>query len=135
MEKVLTLLEDLEKQVEEEGTAEAEAYEKLACFCKDGETGKSDDIGTNEETLQTIAGDLLKLEADVATLDASIKERTEKIGENGAALKEMEQIREKERAIFEAEFADASKAVEALKQAITHLEDAQSSALISNKAE
>merc|ERR1719261_2177469 len=47
----------------------------------------------------------------------------------------MEQIREKERAIFEAEFADASKAVEALKQAIGHLEDAQSSALISNKEE
>merc|ERR1719482_2377206 len=135
MEKVLTLLEDLQTKVQDEGTAEAEAYEKLACFCKDGETGKNDDIGTNEETIQTIAGDFLKLEADIATLSASIKELTEKIGENEAALKEMEEIREKERAIFEAEFADADKAVEALKGAIKHLEDSQSSALISNKAE
>merc|ERR1719326_1438775 len=123
------------EKVEEEGTAEAEAYEKLACFCKDGETGKADDIGENEETIQTIAGDLLKLEADVASLSASIKELTEKIGENEAALKEMEEIREKERAIFEAEFADANKAVEALKGAIGHLEEAQSSALLTNKAE
>ena len=47
----------------------------------------------------------------------------------------MESIREKERALFEAEFADSNKAVEALKGAIAHLEEAQSSALISNKAE
>merc|ERR1719301_302644 len=93
MEKVLTLLEDLQTKVQDEGTAEAEAYEKLACFCKDGETGKNDDIGTNEETIQTIAGDLLKLEADSASLSASILELTEKIGENEAALKEMESIR------------------------------------------
>ena len=44
----------------------------------------------------------------LAELDESIKTLTEKIGQAEAELKEMTAIRDKEHAIFEAEFADAS---------------------------
>lgn len=33
--KVIKLLEDLKKEVQEDGKKEAESYNKFACFCKD----------------------------------------------------------------------------------------------------
>merc|ERR1719313_1754221 len=80
-------------------------------------------------------GDLVSLKAQLAALDASIKELTEKIGTAEAELKKMTEIREEEHAIFEAEFADAEGAVDALVKAIAHLEDSKTAMLLSTKAE
>merc|ERR1719172_304429 len=78
---------------------------------------------------------LVELKATLEALDASIKDLTEKIGTAEKELKEMTEIREKEHAIYEAEFADASGAVDALIKAIAHLMDAKSAGLLSTKTE
>jgi hypothetical protein len=135
VEKVLTLLGDLQNQVKEEGSAEVEAYDKFACFCKDKETEKMDTISTAETEIETMTADLMELESKKAQLSATIQELTEKIGEAEAALKEMTEIREKERAIFEAAFADATAALDALVKAIAHLEDAKGAKLVEVKHE
>jgi len=135
IEKVLTLLEDLQKQVKDEGTAEAETYDKFACFCKDKETEKAEAISTGETEIETMTADLLELEAKKSQLTATIQELTEKIGEAEAALKEMTAIREKERAIYEVAFADATSAVDALIKAIAHLEDSKTTDLLELKHE
>merc|ERR1719440_69164 len=113
-EKVLTLLEDLKTKVEEEGAAESETYKKLACFCETNQVSKDDEIAKNEENINVMESDLVNLKATLEALDASIKELTEKIGTAEAELKKMTEIREEEHAIFEAEFADAEGAVDAL---------------------
>merc|ERR1719217_1364854 len=135
MEKVLTLLEDLKSQVQEEGAAEAETYKKLACFCETNQVSKADEIAKNEENINVMESDLVSLKATAEALDASIKELTEKIGTAEEELKKMTEIREEEHAIFEAEFADAEGAVDALVKAIAHLEDSKTAMLLSTKAE
>merc|ERR1719160_1576892 len=80
VEKVVTLLEDLQSQVQDEGGAEADTYDKFACFCKDKTNAKVDSINEGETTIETLTAD----------------------------LKEMTEIREKEHAIYEVEYADAS---------------------------
>merc|ERR1719420_1727200 len=135
VEKVLTLLEDLKSQVQEEGAAEAETYKKLACFCETNQVSKSDEIAKNEENINVMESDLVNLKATAEALDASVKELTEKIGTAEAELKKMTEIREEEHAIFEAEFADASAAVDALVKAIAHLMDSKTAGLLSTKTE
>jgi hypothetical protein len=135
IEKVITLLGDLQKQVKDEGTAEAETYDKFACFCKDKETETADAISTGETDIETMTADLLELEAKKSQLSATIQELTEKIGVAEAALEEMTKIREKEHAIYEVAFADATSAVDALIKAIGHLEDSKTAGLLEVKHE
>merc|ERR1719161_1300626 len=133
MEKVITLLEELKAQVEDEGAAEAATYKELACFCQDNQVTKQEEIDKNNENINRMESELVELKATLEELDASIKSLTEKIGQ---AEKEMKEIREKEHAIFEAEFADASGAVDALVKAIAHLMDAKAkTALDQTKSE
>merc|ERR550537_628213 len=137
METVITLLEELKAQVEEEGAAEAATYKDLACFCQDNQVEKDGEIAKNNENINRMESELVELKATLDELDASIKSLTEKIGTAEAELKEMTEIREKEHAIFTAEFEDASGAVDALVKAIAHLMDAKgkTEALISSKAD
>merc|ERR1719326_1532267 len=114
MEKVITLLEELKAQVQDEGAAEAATYKDLACFCESNQVTKADEIAKNEENINRMEAELVDLKATLEALDASIKELTEKIGTAEKELQEMTAIREEEHAIFEAEFADASAAVDAL---------------------
>merc|ERR1719161_323241 len=133
MEKVITLWEELKAQVEDEGAAEAATYKELACFCQDNQVTKQEEIDKNNENINRMESELVELKATLEELDASIKSLTEKIGQ---AEKEMKEIREKEHAIFEAEFADASGAVDALVKAIAHLMDAKAkTALDQTKSE
>merc|ERR1719460_97788 len=130
MEKVITLLEDLKAQVQDEGAAEAATYKDLACFCETNQVTKDEEIKKNEENINRMESELVDLKATLEELDASIKDLTEKIGTAEAELKEMTAIRDKEHAIFEAEYADATGAVDALVKAIQHLMDAKSKAAL-----
>ena len=50
-------------QVQEEGTAEAETYDKFACFCKDKDGAKVESIATREADITTLTADLEQLDA------------------------------------------------------------------------
>merc|ERR1719191_2377455 len=73
-ERVIKLIEDLQNQVQEEGKAEAETYDKFACFCKDKDGAKVDSIATRETEVQTLTADLEQLVAENAELKADIKQ-------------------------------------------------------------
>jgi chromosome segregation ATPase len=135
VEKVLELLEELKTTVQEEGAAESETYDKLACFCKDNQMEKQAAIEQGETDANTLEADIKALNAEIEQLSATIKETTEKIATTEKALADMTAVREKEHAIYEVEFADASAAVNAIVKAIGHLEDSKTAGLTEVQSE
>merc|ERR1719269_490736 len=101
VEKVLTLLEDLKTQVTEEGKAEAETYDKFACFCKDKSNAKVDSIATRESDISTLTADLEQLKAEKVELKADIKKLNDDLATFEADLKKMTEIRDQEHAVYE----------------------------------
>ena len=64
-------------QVTDEGKAEAETYDKFACFCKDKSNAKVDSIATRESDITTLTADLEQLKAEKVELKADIKKLNE----------------------------------------------------------
>merc|ERR1719326_1869280 len=129
-ERVIKLIEDLQNQVQEEGKAEAETYDKFACFCKDKDGAKVESIATRESEIETLTADLAQLAAEAAELNADITQLTADIGRFEAELAEMTRIRDEEHAVYETEHADATAAVNALRKAIEHIENSKSLATV-----
>merc|ERR1719482_180086 len=125
IEKVLTLLEDLQAEVEAEGKEEADTYDTFACFCKDVTQEKSeaitegqDEIDEQSATLAEKTALVKRLTVEIEDLQAEIKALEEEMGE-------AEAIRQKEKAAYEATAADLAKAISSLEKAITILEKAK----------
>jgi len=120
-ERVITLLEDLKTQVEEEGAAEAETYDKFACFCKTKTGSKTEDIIKGDTDITTLNGRLAELRGQVAQLSADIKKYTEDIGSLEEELAKATAIRDEENAVYNVEHADTVAALNALNSAIKHI--------------
>merc|ERR1719274_323773 len=133
VEKVITLLEDLKTETEEEGKAEASTYDTFACFCKDTTVEKSDAIKTEQDNIDEFAA---TLEEQTGISNAKQHE-TEELGELIRSLdKEMTEItarREKEKAKYEATAADLSKAVSSLEGAIADMQAGKGASFLSVK--
>jgi len=128
--KVIELLEGLKKEVEDDGTTEAKNYDEFACFCKK----------TTEEKVKSVN----KGKDSIDDLSADIADKTQSKKEDSTELlkrqKEQEKLKKdladeearcaKEKAEYEAEEADLSKAIQGLKDAIKAMEDSKPASLL-----
>merc|ERR1719161_1846257 len=72
VQSVLNMLEKLEKQTMEEGKAEAAAYDKFACFCKEQADEKLYSITKKGEKIALLTAEIKALQGDITKLDQSI---------------------------------------------------------------
>merc|ERR1719399_973497 len=84
VDKVVSMLEDLQLQVLAEGEAEAATYNKFACFCKTTQKQKSEAIKTGKTDKESLTADIKKftserenLEDKIAVLQKDIKKAEE----------------------------------------------------------
>ena len=100
VEKVITMLEDLQTQVITEGKSEAGTYDKFACFCKDMTDDKTDAITTGQasvEDLTATMNDKNSARAEVDTEIAGLNEDITRMNDEIAAAKAQ---RKKDRAEY-----------------------------------
>jgi ABC-type transporter Mla subunit MlaD len=135
VEKVITLLGDLKKQVEGEGKEEAATYDKFACFCKDKTKAKSEAIVDGNDEIDQLSADIASDTALKAEKSTELMERKVKQEEHKADLETEVKRCEKEEAEFEAQVADLSKAVSSLSKALTSLKDSKPAAFLQMKDE
>jgi len=129
IEKVISLIDGLRREVEQEARDEAKAYNQFACFCK-STTGKK-------------VSSVKKESDNINRLSASIADKTQEQKEDSSELAKRKQKHEqlnmdltesitrckKQKAEYDAEAADMSKAIQGLKDAIKSMKDSKPSLL------
>merc|ERR1719375_923700 len=103
IKKVVTMLKEMQAQVEKEGEEDTAAYDKYACWCKTNDAEKTAAI----EGAETKIDDLTTAIEEYAALMAKLKGEIEKlegdIADAKAALETAAAQRDKEKAEFETE--------------------------------
>merc|ERR1719298_327822 len=122
--KVVTLLQDMQKELEAEGKKEEELYNKFMCYCD----GNTDEMSKAAEDAATKITELkAKLEAEKAEksqLDQALMGHKKDREAAKSDLAKATGIREKEHADFVAETGESKENLDSMNAAIAALEKA-----------
>merc|ERR1719269_488776 len=132
--KVITLLKDMQTQLEKEAEEDEEIYEKMACWCETNDKEKTKAIADAEARIEDLTSDIEGFTAASARLNAEIKNLEKEVEKNQAALDKATAIRTKELAEFNAEEKDMLQSISALKSAITVLAKHHGGALLQSSS-
>ena len=119
--KVVTLLQAMQKKVEEEGEAEAKLYEKFMCYCKNGAGELEASISAAEDKLASLPEEIKAALGKLEQLKADVKQHQTDKHAAKDAMAEATAIREKEAAAFAAVKTDSETNIAAVKKAIDAL--------------
>jgi len=122
VDRVITLLKDLQSQVQQEGSQEAAVYDAFACFCKNKDEAKTSSIDTRESESTRLSASLKELTATRAQLMAEIQQAESDLAMHEASLAKATDLRNKERAVYEETHLDCSNAVSGLADAISAIQ-------------
>jgi len=128
--KVITLLQDLKAEVEQEGKDEASQYDSFACFCKTTTMEKSSSITTGRDTIDTLSTSIQEKTALKENKETELKERKQDAEAWNKELTETQARFEKARAEYEATAADLSKAISSLDNAVSAMEASKPVSLV-----
>merc|ERR1719238_894093 len=120
--KVVTLLQNLREEVEEEGRKDKELFDKFVCYCTDNMEklqksveASNADIGEYEATIKELTG-------SNAALELEIKDVTRELEENKKAIADATGVRTKEKEEFTKESSETANAISSLDKAIPAIE-------------
>jgi len=125
VEKVIELLGDLRTKVEKEGKAEAAAYDKYACFCKEQADKK---LHATEESAKMIKYLSLRIDdinAQTPEYTAEVAQLSKNASEYETDLKAGRDERQKEHAIYVKSEKDLAAAISGAKSAIEAFKDSK----------
>merc|ERR1719262_960927 len=122
MRKIITMLQDMAKEVEREGEVEKELFDKALCACEGGEaeldkTIAESEAGIEEWTAKTKAG-----AAESAQLTQEVADHKTNAAQAKSDLSEATMLREKESKAFVAEEKDTKMNLDGLSKAIPAIE-------------
>jgi chromosome segregation ATPase len=124
VEKVTSLLEKIQTEIEEEGKAEAAAYDKYACFCKEQADNKQYAIEKFSEQIEVLSAKIEAKSATKSQLDADISQLGIEIGEVESDQEAAQGIRDTENTDYVEREDKLSTAIQRMKDAIEALKAA-----------
>jgi chromosome segregation ATPase len=127
--KIVTLLQDMQKEIETDGKKEEEAYDKFMCYC-DGNSGSmSSAAEESTQMVATLGSKLEALKAEKAQLDQELKGHQDSRAAAKVDLKKAANLRAKESEEYVATSTDMENNIAAMKKAIAALEKGMGSFL------
>jgi septal ring factor EnvC (AmiA/AmiB activator) len=118
LERVVTLLSELETEVQNDGASSAEAYKKFACFCQTETDTKHAEITDGEDDVSTLKTEIADLQATRTELNQDIMDLELQLDELDTSMKTMSDLREKEHADFTVSDQDSKIAIEQMGDAL-----------------
>jgi chromosome segregation ATPase len=132
--KVVTMLESMQKKVEEEGAKEKEAYDAFMCYCKTGVSDLKASISAAGTKIPELGSSIKESEAALTTTKAELKEAQTDRSEAKTAIAEATAMRAKEAAAYAAEKATYDANIGAVKSAVGALEKGMTGAFLQTPA-
>jgi len=128
--KVVTLLKDMQKQLQKESEEDQEIYDNMACWCTTNDKDKTEAISDAEDHIDMLSHQIEEPTATSARLANEIDNLQKEVAKNEAALDKATNIREKELEAFTAEEKDLMESIDALKQALDVLSKHNAASLL-----
>jgi len=120
--KIVTLLQDMQKEIEAEGVKEKELYDKFMCFCSGGAEELAKTIADAKQEVETLTGKLEEEKAEKSGLEGDLVKHKEDRTAATADLEKATALRDKEAAENAADLADQETNFGAVSSAIPALE-------------
>jgi outer membrane murein-binding lipoprotein Lpp len=120
--KVVTMLQAMQKRVEEEGKKETELFEKYMCYCKTGGATLGKSISDAETKVPELGSDIKEGEAKLAQLKEDLKQHQVDRSAAKSAIDEATALREKEAGEYAKEASEAKANIAAVSGAVKALE-------------
>merc|ERR1719261_1793627 len=114
VEKVLTMLADLQQKIIKEGEAAQKVYDEFAEWCEEESKNLQFEIKTAKSTIEDLTATIDKAKSDIKAGEDAIESEAAKVTQAEADLKDATDIREKEKKDFLAEEGDLVNTVDAL---------------------
>jgi hypothetical protein len=128
--KVITLLNDMVKQLENEAKEDAEAYEAMDCWCITNDKAKTTAIADAEATIASLTAAIEAFTASSSKLNTEIEDLEAELAKNTDALDKATSVRQKELAEFNAEEKSSLGTIASLKGAVGALAKHHDSAFL-----
>jgi DNA repair exonuclease SbcCD ATPase subunit len=122
IEKVISMLGDLETKIIGEGKDAQKVYDEYSEFCEDRSRNVGFEIKTGKAEVKELEATIAKETAMAESLTAKIEDLSSAISVDEADLKAATEIRAKELAAFEAEQKELLDVIDTLERAISILE-------------
>jgi len=120
--KVVTMLQNMQKKVEEEGEREKKLFEKFMCYCQSGGKQLEKSIGDAEDKVSTLPSEIEAAEEKLTQYKDDIKQHQSDRAAAKRAIKKATAVRDKEAAEFAKMKAEADSNMVATAKAIAALE-------------
>lgn len=128
--KVITMLEDLQAQILAEGEKEVASYNKFACWCKETTDEKNEAIAKGQDSQQSLVASIGGLNTKRDDLDQTILNLEGDIEAAENDMKNAKATRDSELKLYEKNEADLSGALAALDGAIDALKTSKKPSLL-----
>lgn len=119
--KVVTLLKDMQAQLEKEGEEDEEAYDKMACWCKTNDREKSMSVKEAETRIADLTTTIESTSASSGRLKTEIANEESDLAKSDKALGQLVAMRKKQATEFNGEEKDMLQSISALDSAIVVL--------------
>merc|ERR1719375_1519942 len=119
--KVVTMLQDMQKSVEEEGEKQEDLFDKFMCYCSNGEGALEASISQGKAEIESLGATIERGTAEKSQLDQDIVQHKADREEAEKVIKESTAMREKEAAEFAATSADMKSNLQSMDGALAAL--------------
>jgi len=120
--RVVTMLQNIQKKVEQEGEADEELHKKFMCYCKTGSGQLEASIADAEAKIEAVAAETKELTGQKAQLEQDLEAHKADRSAAKGAIAEAEKLREKEAGEFASFKAEQETNIAAIGKAVAALE-------------